>query len=161
MSILPRDAPHSTDSSCPGASSPLIDSAVILLGPSSTYDDAVAGCEALNEALWSPASAATSIQSSLDYLVFEGKAAADSLFWVAPETGSPRAISASGQVSAVDAGLSLPALCTQSAPLATSSRTDNSSEWEVSVRSNNEDLVGWVASSLARSETSRLRCASG
>lgn len=130
-----------------GTSSPYIDSAVILLNTSGSYEEAVAGCEALSEELWSPTNSTVSIQSSLDYLVYEGRAAAQSLFWVASTQGGTRqTISASGQVSAANASQGLPALCTQSAPLATSSKTDNGSAWQVSVRSNNEDLVGWVAS---------------
>lgn len=127
-----------------GASSPYIDSAVILLSGSS-YEDAVAGCEALSEELWSPEVSSASIQTSLDYLVYEGKATKDSQFWVAPVGNGTRAISASGQVSTVPGTLTLPVLCTQSAPLATAAETDNnSSEWQVSVHSNNEDLIGLV-----------------
>lgn len=122
---------------------------MILLGTSSSHEDAAAACEALGEELWSPANATASIQSGLDYLVLEGRATARSQFWVASGGGGRRAISASGQVSAVDADLRLPALCTQSAPLATSSRTDSGSQWQVSARSNNEDLIGWVTTSLA------------
>lgn len=133
-----------TDNEMPGASSPYIDSAVILLG-SSLYEDAVAGCEALSERLWSPGNTSVSIQTSLDYLVYEGKATKDSQFWVASAGNDVRAISASGQVSTVSGNLTLAALCTQSAPLATAAATDNNfSEWQISVRSNNEDLVGLV-----------------
>lgn len=111
----------------------------------------MAGCEALSEGLWSPERATASIQSSLDYLVYEGKATKDARFWVAPQGNDTRAISASGQVAAVEPGLAslrLPALCTQSAPLATKSKTSNDSAWQVSVHSNNEDLVGWVPNSM-------------
>lgn len=128
----------------PGASSAYRDSAVILLS-SSSYEDAAAGCEALSEKLWSPENTSASIQTSLDYLVYQGKATKDSQFWVAPARNVTRAISASGQVLTVHGNLSLPVLCTQSAPLATAAETDNnSSEWQVSVRSNNEELVGSV-----------------
>lgn len=102
----------------------------------------MAGCEALSEKLWSPESAAASIQSSLDYLVYEGKATNSSQFWVAAQGQHTRAISASGRVATVDSGHSLPALCTQSAPLANKSKTSNDSEWQVSVHANNEHLVG-------------------
>lgn len=139
-----------------GVDSPYLDSAVILLGASVSRDEAAASCEALGEALWSPitaenstssSSSNSSIQTDLDYLVYQGKATNESLFWVASdESGSARTISASGAVSVVvgNSSLSLPAICTQSAPLATSEETDNSTEWQVSVRSNDEDLVGWV-----------------
>ncbi|KAJ4392107.1 hypothetical protein N0V93_005729 [Gnomoniopsis smithogilvyi] len=126
-----------------GASSPYLDSAVILLS-SRSYEDAVAGCEALSEELWSPENARVSIQTNLDYLVYEGKATKDSQFWVASAGNGTRAISASGDLSTVDESLALPALCTQSAPLATAAETDNNtSDWQVSVRSNNEELIGF------------------
>lgn len=127
-----------------GSESPKVNSAVILLD-STSYDDAVAGCGALGEELWSPETATTSIQSNLNYLVYEGQATEQSMFWVAPNASSARAISAIGHVSPVNAtSLTLPALCTQSAPLANSSIVDTSAKWQVSVRSNNEDLVGSV-----------------
>lgn len=116
----------------------------MLLSSSTSYENAVAGCEALNEQLWSPESAKGSIQANLDYLVYEGKATEDAQFWIAPLGSGRRAITALGEVGAVNSTLGLPALCTQSAPLATTSKTDNSSGWQISVRSNNDDLVGCV-----------------
>lgn len=116
----------------------------MILLSSTSYESAVAGCEALGEELWSPENATASIQSSLDYLVYEGKANETSQFWVARSSNSTYAISASGVVSAVNTSLALAALCTQSAPLATVSETSTSSEWQISVHSNNEDLVGLV-----------------
>lgn len=127
-----------------GANSPNIDSAVILLSSNSPYEDAVAGCKALGEELWSPENAPASIQSNLDYLVYEGKATKQSNFWVAAQGRTTRAISASGEVSSVSSSLTLPALCTQSAPLANLSTVGTESEWQVSVHSNNEELVGSV-----------------
>ncbi|KAF3770199.1 alpha/beta-hydrolase [Cryphonectria parasitica EP155] len=133
--------------------SPYIDSAVILLSRPSSYQDAVEGCKALGETLWSPETVGASIQSSLDYLVWEGKADENTQFWVASSTSSSssssstststRAISASGKVSVVQSGHSLAALCTQSAPLATAEETSASSEWHVSVHSNNDHLIGF------------------
>lgn len=124
-----------------------------MLDRSTSYDDAVAGCEALSEALWSPEDATTSIQANLDYLVYQAKATASSRFWVAAaEGGSARAISAAGHVSVVvDPGLALPALCTQSAPLASASNYDTSADWRVSVHANDEDLVGLVVLGLLHS----------
>lgn len=118
-------------------------SAVVLLD-STSYDDAVAGCESLSEELWSPENATTSIQANLDYLVYEGTATKHSQFWVAANGSSTRAISAAGHVAAVNSSLTLPALCTQSAPLANNTNHDTSAGWRVSVSSNNEELVGSV-----------------
>ncbi|PSR94379.1 Alpha/Beta hydrolase protein [Coniella lustricola] len=148
-----------------GTKSPYIDSAVILLS-SSSYQDAIAGCKAIGEQLWSPddvdnsekKTSATSpaltlsIQSSLNYLVYRGQADQNSRFWVAPSidsssSGTLRTVSASGHVSEVHSssanGLTLATLCTQSAPLTTSSNTSTAERWQVSVHSNNEDLVGF------------------
>lgn len=116
-----------------------------MLDSSTPYDDAVAGCEALSEELWSPEDATTSIQANLDYLVYEGKATKQSQFWVAANGGSStRAISATGHVSTVDSSLTLPALCTQSAPLSSKSKYDTSADWRVTVHSNHEGLIGSV-----------------
>lgn len=124
-----------------GANSPTADSGVILL-KSRSYPDAVSGCHALSEELWSPGQGTASIQRNLDYLVYEGKANDDTQFWIASSDNSTRAVSASGKVSTVSPGLELPALCTQSAPFANASYTDTSTKWQVSVQTNNEDLVG-------------------
>ncbi|CAN8096730.1 unnamed protein product [Discula destructiva] len=126
-----------------GANSPQLDSAVILLSSSSSYEDALAGCASLSETLWSPENAKTSIQTNLDYLVYEGKATNDSQFWVASSGNGTRAISATGEISSVHESACLPALCTQSAPLASAAQTDTSPAWQISVHANNEELVGF------------------
>lgn len=114
----------------------------MILISSGSYHDAAAGCEALSEKLWSPETAGASIQTSLDYLVYEGKATKDSQFWVAPSENATQVMSASGEQSSVHGNASLPALCTQTAPLASAAQTDNSSTWHISVRSNSDELVG-------------------
>lgn len=138
----------------PGASSPYINSAVILLS-NGTYEDAVASCEALSETLWSPEDALASIQTSLDYLVYQGKASQDTRFWVASLGNGTRAISTSGAAVAVRNDAILPALCTQSAPLASAAQTDASPAWQISVRSNHEDLVGLVSAPPKRRPSGR------
>lgn len=107
------------------------------------------GCEALSEALWSPENATTSIQANSDYLVYEGRATKQSHFWVvASGSNSTRAISATRHVSIFNSSLTLPAFCTQSAPLASKYKYDTSAEWRVTVHSNHEDLVGSVTLDL-------------
>ncbi|ROW12754.1 hypothetical protein VMCG_00083 [Cytospora schulzeri] len=130
------------DNNLQGANSPTADSGVILLS-SRSYPDAASGCHALSEELWSPGQETASIQRSLDYLVYEGKADDNTHFWIASHGKLTRAMSVSGAVSTVPPGWKLPALCTQSAPFANASYTDNSTKWQVSVHSNNEDLVGF------------------
>lgn len=126
---------------CTGASSPTADSGVIVLSPRS-YQDAVLGCQALSEDLWSPELGTASIQTNLDYLVYEGKAEEDSSFWIAAQSNRTRALSASGNVTTAEPGQELSVLCTQSAPFANSTSTDTRAKWQVSVQSNNEELVG-------------------
>lgn len=130
------------DNNLQGASSPTADSGVILLS-SRTYPDAVSGCHALSEELWSPEQGTASIQRNLDYLVYEGKANNDTQFWISSHGNHTRAVSASGQVSTVSPALELPALCAQSAPFVNASYADNSTKWQVSVHTNNENLVGF------------------
>ena len=116
---------------------------MIVLSPR-PYQDAVSGCQALNEELWSPDLGTASIQPNLDYLVYEGRAEKDSSFWIAAQSNQTRALSASGNVTAAEPGQELGVLCTQSAPFANSSSTDTSAKWQLSVHSNNEELVGSV-----------------
>lgn len=110
-----------------------------------SYQDAKSGCQALSEDLWSPDLGTASIQPNLDYLVYEGRAEKDSSFWVAAQSNQTRALSASGNVTIADPEQELSVLCTQSAPFANSTSTDTSAKWQVSVQSNNEELVGSVA----------------
>lgn len=130
-----------------GANSPTADSGVILLS-SRSYSDAVKTCHGLNEDLWSPGQDTESTQRILDYLLYEGEADVSTQFWVAPQDNSTRALSVSGNVSTVQPGLELPALCTQSAPFANATHTDTSKKWQVSVHSNNDEIVGYVTASL-------------
>lgn len=131
------------DNNLQGANSPTADSGVIVLSPKS-YEDAVASCQALSEDLWSPELlGSASIQPNLDYLVYEGKVAEDSIFWVAAGSNQTRALSASGKATTAQSDQELSVLCTQSAPFASSASTDTSTEWQVSVYSNNENLVGF------------------
>ncbi|KAI7773333.1 crystal protein [Diaporthe eres] len=138
---MPGPAPFKAGS-FQGASSPTADSGVIVLS-SRSYQDAVLGCQALSEDLWSPELGTASNQSNLDYLVFEGKAEKDSSFWIAAQSNQTRALSASGNVTTAEPGQELSVLCTQSAPFANSTSSDTSAKWQVSVQSNNEELVGF------------------
>lgn len=114
----------------------------MILLSSRSYADAVSGCHALSEELWSPGQDPARIQRNLDYLVYEGEAGANTQFWIASHDNHTRALSVSGSVSTAQPGLELPALCSQSAPFTNISHTDTSRKWQVSVRSNDEELVG-------------------
>lgn len=116
----------------------------MILLSSASYSEAVSGCHALSEELWSPEQGTASIQRSLDYLLYEGVANNDTKLWIAAQDDRMRAVDVFGNVSMVPSGSELPVLCTQSAPFTNTSYTDTSTEWQVSVHSNNEDLVGWA-----------------
>ncbi len=105
----------------------------------------MSGCQALGEQLWAPELQTASIQPNLDYLVYQKKAQASSLFWIASQASKndSRAIDASGRVSVTDARLELAALCTQSAPYSNATAADTGAKWQVSVSSNNETLTGF------------------
>lgn len=126
-----------------GPNSSSADSGVILLSPRSR-SDAVAGCQEIGEQLWSEGLDTASIQPNLDYLVYQGQVSNDTQFWVASKGNGTSAFDVAGQVSSVDSDSLLPALCTQSAPFSNSTYANTSSEWQVTVHSNNEDLVGYA-----------------
>jgi hypothetical protein len=118
---------------------------VIVLGRAS-LKDAIAGCQALGEELWAPELETASIQENLNYLFYQGTAKAETLFWIAAGSdGQNRAIDTGGNVSDVDSGLRLPVLCAQSAPYSNATFTDTSEKWQISVHSNNQDIVGSVS----------------
>ncbi|KAI0480490.1 Alpha/Beta hydrolase protein [Xylariaceae sp. FL0804] len=131
------------DNDLQGAESPSANSAVLLLSEAQPLAEATRSCAALGEQLWSPAAGAD-IQANLNYLAYEGVAAAGSQFWIAPDRAGARAIDVRGDVSAADARRSLPVLCAQSAPFSNATWQDNSTaRWQVTVESNNEYLTGF------------------
>jgi len=76
--------------------------------------------------------------------VYQKKAEASSTFWIAGQGDNARVVDAAGHVSACNSSQQqLPALCTQSAPYSSQSSSDTSEKWQVAVRSNNEDVVGF------------------
>lgn len=99
-------------------------------------------CYSLGETLWSYQAGVSEIQNDLDYLIFQGKYSKSQKYWIAPVHNMPSTINANGKVQKASANTHLPALCTQSAPYSNSDSQDTSSRWQVSVRSNNEDLTG-------------------
>ena len=127
---------------------------MILLGPR-TYAAAVADCVALGEELWgadnSSAAAVEGIKPLLDYLVYLNQASATSRFWIGAAGGdvsssrgssqasSWRTLDASGSIASSNStntdtsDMTLPALCTQSAPYTNHSSASYSSQWTVSV----------------------------
>ena len=121
-----------------GPSSPSGNSGVIVLSEKRTGKDAADACATLGEQLWSPELNTSSIQSNLNYLVYQKKIDPDNAFWI----GGGRSISGRGVVAPEKGEVPLPVLCTQSAPFSTDSVKDTSEKWRISVQANNENLVG-------------------
>ncbi|KAK4443943.1 Alpha/Beta hydrolase protein, partial [Podospora aff. communis PSN243] len=125
-----------------GKSSPLANSGLILLSPTS-YEDALAGCIALGEQLWSPSSNLSLVQPNLDYLLFQGKINATARFWVQGINAGFTAIDSTGKAGQADPASLLPALCTQTAPYSSKGVQDTSEKWRVEVKANNQTLTGY------------------
>jgi carboxylesterase type B len=94
-------------------------------------------CVLLGETLWNPdvQDFESSLSSSLSYQVFEGIASSSTRYWIAKEYDSDAlcaGISPVGEIHDVDCASEMPALCTQSAPVSSSSSATNTSqEWQV------------------------------
>ena len=99
-------------------------------------------CEDLGESLWDSNTGFDRIQSQLEYMVLQNTYGPQQRFWVSSTQCAPLSIDSKGSVKEADADQDLPALCTQSAPFSTVNVTDTSPKWQVSVRSNDEQITG-------------------
>ncbi|SPO02957.1 related to cholinesterase [Cephalotrichum gorgonifer] len=139
---LKSDITILVDNDLQGPASPTADSAIILLGSKMTLRDAEAACAALGEQLWAPELGASSIRPNLDFLRYQNKSRAG--LWIAPANGTARSISTSGDISGGhEETARLPALCTQTAPFSSGTIRDTSEQWRISIRANDEELVGY------------------
>jgi hypothetical protein len=116
-------------------------SGVLLLDPM-PLDKAISACNKLGESLWTPESHNTSIQTSLDYLVYKNKYNLNQRFWISPLGDIPRTISSTGKLTNVTTDCWLPAICTQNAPFSTKSAQNTTATWQIVVNSNNETITG-------------------
>ncbi|KAI2630640.1 alpha/beta-hydrolase [Hypoxylon sp. NC1633] len=130
------------DNDLQGVKSPLSNSGVLLLEESS-LEHAGKACEAVGEQLWSPGSGTQSIQNVLNYMKHLGSGLGPSQFWIAPQGKSSRAVKTDGGVSLIKSAVKLPVLCTQTAPFSYETSQDKSERWQVTVKSNNENLIGF------------------
>ncbi|KAL0931032.1 putative carboxylesterase from carbohydrate esterase family gh10 [Colletotrichum truncatum] len=121
--------------------SPSANSSALFFGEALTLDDAKATCKELGEQLWSPDS--NSIQRLLAILDYREKNVP--AIWVAEEKDSSdtRAISSKGVLSSPSASDALPALCTHTAPFSNGVSQDTSNQWQVTIHSNNDDILGF------------------
>jgi hypothetical protein len=117
----------------------------LLLSSAHSFKDASAACEALGEKLFNPLSSLVDeVQQSLNFLIFSGKFEAGQQFWIASEGSNQRAINTHGGFSLGNgvSRLSLPVLCTQTAPFSDIGFQNTSSQWQISLESNNQILTG-------------------
>ncbi|KAK0867587.1 hypothetical protein LTR87_014534 [Friedmanniomyces endolithicus] len=113
------------------------DAAIVLSQPM-TERQATAACAALGEELWSPTA---SNGEFLDYLCYEGE---NGPYWIAGRQGPQcKTFTADGTQSQQPCLDQLPALCTQSAPLANATYADNSTKWQTTVSTGAQTLTGF------------------
>ncbi|KAJ4360412.1 uncharacterized protein N0V89_000974 [Didymosphaeria variabile] len=103
---------------------------------------AEAGCAALQETLWDPTD-----HTELDflrYLAYEKARDDVGQYWVqsGKDTGC-RAITTSGKIRTVPCDTKLPALCSQSAPLSSTSSNNTEPRWQTHVRTGEAAVVGY------------------
>ncbi|KAJ5678233.1 Carboxylesterase type B [Penicillium maclennaniae] len=123
-------------------SSPWSKSGVIVLGEMPLLK-ATEACQSLGESLWTSHSKVSTIQSGLDYLVFEHKVSRSQQYWIAPIRGVPSTVNANGEIRESSPSKHLPVLCTQSAPYSTADTKDTNSTWQINIQSNNEHITGF------------------
>lgn len=103
-----------------------------------TRSQAAKECAALSESLWTPP-AEKSDQEFLNYLAFEGKRGP---YWIADGRSSCGEVTGNGISVIEHCQPFLPALCTQSAPLSNMTYQDNSTEWQTTVMTGEQEITG-------------------
>ncbi|KAK4233227.1 hypothetical protein C8A03DRAFT_39081 [Achaetomium macrosporum] len=111
-------------------------SAAILVSQPSPFEDGRASCALLGEEPWSREKAdfQTALSKSLGYQEFQKAAPKHQLYWISKAKSCDatcRAVDAQGKVHRVDCEKELPMLCTQGAPVSTSTANNNSAHWQV------------------------------
>jgi carboxylesterase type B len=97
---------------------------------------------------WSPeqANLKSTLSRALGYQEYQKIASKDQLYWISkarPCDDTCRAIDAAGKTRNVDCRKKLPILCTQSAPVSSSSSNNNSAVWQVRQTVGNKVLTGY------------------
>lgn len=126
-----------------GANGPASGSGALLLEARS-LKDARSACEAVGEQLWPAELGTKSIQTSLDYLKYTGSDLGTPQFWVASGSQGVKAVNINGSVFKPQSSAQLPVLCTHSAPFSNETSQDTSEKWQITVKSNNESLTGYI-----------------
>ncbi|KAF7719870.1 Carboxylic ester hydrolase [Penicillium ucsense] len=122
--------------------SPFAGSGVLVLDPMPLHR-ARRSCEDLGESLWDSSMGSDRIQTQLDYLLSQKTYHQGQRFWVSSTDCAPLSINSAGEVAEAEADERLPVLCTQTAPYSTLKYNDTAPKWQVSVRSNDEQITGF------------------
>ncbi|KAB5523149.1 Alpha/Beta hydrolase protein [Coniochaeta sp. 2T2.1] len=120
----------------------------ILVSQPSPYYAAETACKLLGETLWNPdiQDFTVGLNTSLSYQVFQGLATKDQLYWIAKEKETDTTcagITPAGEVCDVDCSSQIPALCTQAAPVSTSSVSNTSAPWQIEHFVDQVQLTGY------------------
>ncbi|KAF2437823.1 cholinesterase [Karstenula rhodostoma CBS 690.94] len=116
--------------------------ATIVLSARGSRSNAESGCKALQETLWDPAD-----HTELDFLRYlEYENASDDIghYWIRSRSNTGcRAITTLGKIKAIPCDTKLPALCSQSAPLGSTSSNNTGPAWQTTVRTGEATVVGY------------------
>ncbi|KAK3943383.1 alpha/beta-hydrolase [Diplogelasinospora grovesii] len=110
--------------------------AAILVSQPSPYYAAKTACMLLGEQPWNPDTSdfSAALNTAFIYQIYQNLSAADQIYWISKVNESDdacRGMDAAGKVYDLDCRSEVPTLCTQSAPISTSSYANNSREWQL------------------------------
>ncbi|WYZ40144.1 hypothetical protein EsH8_IV_000485 [Colletotrichum jinshuiense] len=121
--------------------SPAANASALFLGSRVSFSAAKAACKELGEELWSPESNNT--QRILDILDFQEPDIDLTAIWVASTSANPKTINLKSNISFAEPFASNPVLCMHTAPFSNGVSQDTSERWQVTIPSNNEDVLGF------------------
>jgi len=125
--------------------------AILVSQPCANYASEMA-CTLLGEKLWNPDTTdfKAGLNSSLAYQAHIGAASKKQLYWISKKKGKRgssddcRAMDATGKIhNKVNCWEELPTLCTQSAPLSSAFKVNNSRHWQIDHFVGNQKLTGY------------------
>ncbi|OAG03950.1 alpha/beta-hydrolase [Paraphaeosphaeria sporulosa] len=116
--------------------------ATIVLSARGSKSNAETGCKALQETLWDPADLAEA--DFLRYLAYEKAHDDIDQYWIRSRSNTGcKAITTLGKIKTVPCNKQLPALCSQSAPLSSTSSNNTGLEWQIAVRTGDGTVIGY------------------
>ncbi|KFA67377.1 hypothetical protein S40285_00169 [Stachybotrys chlorohalonatus IBT 40285] len=125
----------------PGGSADVF--SAIYLSRKQSWSSAAESCRALGEELWTPGSRQASADAAWRSVEAQAGSHRPASVWIGAHDGGARTLSSGGRMASARGSPELPVLCTQTAPFSNRTFQSTAQEWRTSVRSNNEDLVGF------------------